>query len=198
MLISSASWTALVRLAAVMGTVTVAGYLVAIKIFMFVILPAWGLSNSAATLVGQNLGAGKPNRAEQSVYKTGLYATWYMGALAAVCLLFTNQICGFFTDDPAVRATAVTCLRCISVGNICYAWGMVLVQAFNGAGDTRTPLMINIFCYWCFQIPLAWTLSVPLHAGPIGIFIAVPATETLATISSFILFRQGKWKLKVI
>ena len=197
-LVSSASWTALVRLCASFGSVSVAGYLVAIKIFMFVILPAWGLCGSAATLVGQNLGAKKPARAEQAVYKTGTYAGWYMGSLALVFLVFTPQIAGFFTSDPAVRATAVTVLRCISVGNIFYAWGMALVQAFNGAGDTRTPLLINVFCYWCFQIPLAWTLAVGLKLGPIGIFAAIPATETLTTVSSWLLFRRGAWKLKVI
>ena len=197
-LITSASWTGLVRLCASFGSVPVAGYLVAIKLFMFIILPAWGLCNSAATLVGQNLGAKKPERAEAAVYKTGMYATWYMGSVAVVFLLFTDQIAGFFTSDPGVRAGAVTCLRCISVGNICYAWGMVLVQAFNGAGDTRTPVLIDVVCYWCFQIPVAWILAIGLHLGPVGIFAAIPSAETLMTVSSYVLFRRGSWKLKVI
>ena len=197
-LIATASWTALVRLCATFGSVPVAGYTVAIKIFMFVILPSWGLSNSAATLVGQNLGAKKPERAEKAVYQTGRYTMAYMGSIAVVFLLFARQLAAFFTSDPAVQIVAADCLRFISVGNICYAWGMVLVQAFNGAGDTRTPSMINFFCYWCFQIPLAWTLTAVLHWGPRGVFAAIPAAENAMTISSLILFRRGTWKKKVI
>lgn len=197
-LIATASWTALVRICASYGSVPVAGYTVAIKIFMFVILPSWGLSNSAATLVGQNLGAKKPERAEQAVYRTGRYAMTYMGAIAVVFLVFARQLAAFFTPDPAVQNVAVTCLRFISIGNICYAWGMVLVQAFNGAGDTRTPSMINFFCYWCFQIPLAWTLAQALHWGPPGVFAAIPTAETAMTVSSLILFRRGSWKRKMI
>ncbi len=165
---------------------------------MFVILPSWGRSNSAATLVGQNLGAKKPERAEKAVYQTGRYATYYMGSIAVVFLLFARQLAAFFTPDLAVQSVAADCLRFISVGNICYAWGMVLVQAFNGAGDTRTPSMINFFCYWCFQIPLAWTLAVVLHWGPRGVFAAIPSAETAMTISSLILFRHGAWKRKMI
>ncbi|MDP9054106.1 MAG: MATE family efflux transporter, partial [Acidobacteriota bacterium] len=138
-LIATASWTGLVRLCATFGTVPVAGYTVAIRIFMFVILPSWGLANSAATLVGQNLGAQQPERAERAVYQTARYTTWYMGSIAVVFLLFAKQLAAFFTSDAAVQSVAADCLRFISVGNICYAWGMVLVQAFNGAGDTRTP-----------------------------------------------------------
>jgi putative MATE family efflux protein len=197
-LIATASWTGLVRLCASFGSEAVAGYTVAIKIFMFVILPSWGLSNSAATLVGQNLGAKQPERAEKAVYQTGVYAMAYMGLIAIVFLVFARQLAAFFTSDPAVQTVAADCLRFISVGNICYAWGMVLVQAFNGAGDTRTPSMINFFCYWCFQIPLAWTLAVVLHWGPRGVFAAIPAAETAMTISSLILFRRGAWKRKLI
>jgi MATE family, multidrug efflux pump len=197
-LIATASWTGLVRLCASFGSVSVAGYTVAIKIFMFVILPSWGLSNSAATLVGQNLGAKQPERAEKAVYQTGVYAMAYMGSIAIVFLVFARQLAAFFTSDPAVQTVAADCLRFISVGNICYAWGMVLVQAFNGAGDTRTPSMINFFCYWCFQIPLAWTLAMVLHWGPRGVFAAIPAAETAMTISSLILFRRGAWKRKLI
>ncbi len=197
-LIATASWAGLVRLCATFGSVPVAGYTVAIKIFMFVILPSWGLSNSAATLVGQNLGARKPERAEQAVYQTGRYAMAYMGSIAIVFLVFARPLVAFFTSDPAVQTVAADCLRFISVGNICYAWGMVLVQAFNGAGDTRTPSLINLVCYWCFQIPLAWTLAVVLHWGPRGVFAAIPSAETLMTVSSLILFRRGTWKKKMI
>jgi putative MATE family efflux protein len=197
-LIATASWTGLVRLCATFGSVPVAGYTVAIKIFMFVILPSWGLSNSAATLVGQNLGARKPQRAEAAVYQTGRYTMIYMGSIAVVFLVFARQLAAFFTSDPAVQDVAAGCLRFISVGNICYAWGMVLVQAFNGAGDTRTPSLINLCCYWFFQIPLAWTLAVVLHWGPPGVFAAIPTAETAMTISSLILFRRGAWKQKMI
>lgn len=196
--IATASWTGLVRICASFGSVPVAGYTVAIKIFMFVILPSWGLSNSAATLVGQNLGAKKPERAEKAVYQTGRYAMYYMGSIAILFLIFAHALAAFFTNDAAVQTVAANCLRFISVGNICYAWGMVLVQAFNGAGDTRTPSLINFFCYWCFQIPLAWTLAVVLHIGPRGVFAAIPSAETLMTISSLILFRRGGWKKKLI
>lgn len=196
--IATASWTGLVRLCASFGSVPVAGYTVAIKIFMFVILPSWGMSNAAATLVGQNLGAGKPERAEASVYQTGRYTMVYMGAIAIVFLLFAPQLVAFFTSDPAVQQVASDCLRFISIGNICYAWGMVLVQAFNGAGDTKTPSLINLCCYWCFQIPLAYTLALVVHMGPRGVFTAIPAAETAMTLSSLVLFRRGSWKRKAI
>ena len=196
--ISTASWAGLVRLCSSFGSVPVAGYNVAIKIFMFVILPCWGMSNAAATLVGQSLGAGKPDRAEAAVYQTGRITMAYMGTLALVFLVFAPQLTGFFTADPAVSAIASDCLRFVSLGNICYAWGMVLVQAFNGAGDTRTPSMINFFCYWCFQIPLAWTLSIPLGWHSRGVFVAIPAAETAMTLAALWLFRHGSWKKKLI
>jgi Na+-driven multidrug efflux pump len=196
--IATASWTGLVRICASFGSVPVAGYTVAMRIFMFVILPCWGLSNSAATLVGQNLGAGHPERSEASVYQTGRFAMYYMGSVAVIFLVFARALAAFFTPDRAVQDVAVDCLRFISVGNICYAWGMVLVQAFNGAGDTRTPSLINFFCYWCFQIPLAWTLAKTLGFGPRGVFGAIPAAETAMTLSSLVLFRRGSWKRKQI
>jgi len=196
--IATASWTALVRICASFGTAPVAGYTVAIRIFMFIILPCWGLSNAAATLVGQNLGARRPERSEAAVYQTGRFAMYYMGSVAVIFLVFAHSLAAFFTPDPAVQSVAVHCLRFISLGNICYAWGMVLVQAFNGAGDTRTPSMINFFCYWCFQIPLAWTLAETLGFGPSGVFAAIPAAETAMTLSSLVLFRRGNWKQKAI
>jgi putative MATE family efflux protein len=196
--ISTASWTGLVRLCATFGTVPVAGYTVAIKIFLFVLLPCWGMSGAAATLVGQSLGAKKPDRAEAAVYQTGRFTMIYMGTVAIVSIVFARQIVAFFTSDPAVQQVASDCLRFISVGNICYAWGMVLIQAFNGAGDTRTPMAVNFFCYWCFQIPLAWVLAVTLHWGPRGVFTAIPAAETAMTLASLVLFRRGAWKRKLI
>jgi Na+-driven multidrug efflux pump len=121
-----------------------------------------------------------------------------MGTIAIVFLIFAPQLAAFFTTDSAVQHVAADCLRSISVGNICYAWGMVLVQAFNGSGDTRTPTVINFFCYWCFQIPLAWTLSTALHWGHRGVFAAIPAAETAMTLCSLVLFRRGAWKKMVI
>lgn len=196
--ISTASWAGLVRLCASFGTVPVAGYNVAIKIFMFVILPCWGMSGAAATLVGQSLGANKPDRAEAAVYQTGRFTTVYMAVLSVAFLVFARELVSFFTADAAVQTIAADCLRFISFGNICYAWGMVLVQGFNGAGDTRTPSLINFFCYWCFQIPLAWVLSVPLGWQHRGVFFAIPAAETAMTLASLWLFRRGSWKKKMI
>jgi putative MATE family efflux protein len=196
--IATASWAGLVRLCAAFGSTAVAGYTVAIKIFMFVILPCWGMSGATATLVGQSLGAKKPERAEAAVYRTGRYTMAYMGALALLFLVLAPRLAGFFTSNPGVLKVASVCLRIISFGNICYAWGMVLVQAFNGAGDTRTPSLINFFCYWCFQIPLAYSLAGLAGWGPRGVFTAIPAAETAMTVSSLILFRRGLWKKKTI
>jgi putative MATE family efflux protein len=196
--ISTASWTGLVRLCATFGTVPVAGYTVALKIFLFVILPCWGMAGSAATLVGQSLGAKKPERAEAAVYRTGRFTMIYMGGVAILSFAFARRVVAFFSSDPAVQDVASECLRFISVGSIFYGWGMVLIQAFNGAGDTRTPLAVNFFCYWCFQIPLAWFLAVILHWGPRGIFAAIPVAETAMTLTSLALFRRGAWKRKLI
>ncbi len=197
-LISTASWLALIRIASLFGTAAVAGYGLGIRIFMFVILPSWGLSNAAATLVGQNLGAGHPERSEQAVYRTGLYNMCYMAVLSILFLIFAPQLAGFFSQDPEVLSVAVTLLRVLSIGNIGYAWGMVLVQAFNGAGDTRTPSVINFFCYWCFQIPLAWFLATQAGMGPEGIFCSIPAAETAMTIAAMFVFRRGSWKKSVV
>jgi putative MATE family efflux protein len=196
--IATASWTGLIRLCATFGSVPVAGYTVAIRIFLFAILPCWGLSGAAATLVGQNLGAKRPDRAEAAVYQTGRYTMVYMGTLSLAFLALAPQMAGFFTQDAAVKQVASDCLRIIALGNVCYAWGMVLVQAFNGAGDTRTPSLINFFCYWCFQIPLAFGLAKGLGWGPRGVFVAIPAAETAMTVCSLILFRRGLWKKKLI
>ena len=197
-LIATASWTGLVRLCAVFGTAPVAGYNIAIRIFLFLLLPAWGMSNAAATLVGQNLGAKRPERAEDAVYKTGQFTMAYMALTAIALVGFARPLALFFTSDPEVVAVASDGMRYIGAGGVVYAWGMVLVQAFNGSGDTRTPSIVNFFCYWCFQIPLAYTLARTLAWGPRGVFIAVPAAETLMTVASLILFRRGAWKSKVI
>jgi len=197
-LISMASWLALIRIASLFGTAAVAGYGLGIRIFMFVILPSWGLSNAAATLVGQNLGAGHPERSEKAVYLTGFYNMCYMALLSVVFLCFAPQLAGFFTNDTTVLPVAVLLLRVLSVGNICYAWGMVLVQAFNGAGDTTTPSIINFVCYWMFQIPLAWFLATVAGMGPKGVFSAIPTAEAAMTIAAMFMFRRGAWKKKKI
>jgi putative MATE family efflux protein len=197
-LISTASWLALIRIASLFGTAAVAGYGLGIRIFMFVILPSWGLSNAAATLVGQNLGAGHPERSEKAVYLTGIYNMCYMAVLSILFLWLAPELAGFFTSDPLVLPVAVTLLRVLSIGNICYAWGMVLVQAFNGAGDTATPSVINFFCYWMFQIPLAWFLATIVGLGPKGVFCSIPAAEAAMTITSAVVFRRGTWKKKSV
>ena len=195
-LIATASWTGMVRISASLGSASIAGYTVGIRIFMFVIMPCWGLSNAAATLVGQSLGARKPERAEAAVYQTGRFATVWMGSITVVFLIFARRLAAFFTHDPAVQQIAADCLRFISVGNVFYGWGMVFVQSFNGAGDTRTPTYINFLCYWCLQIPLAWTLAIFLHGGNRGVFTAIPTAEAAMTLASFFLFRRGAWKHK--
>ncbi len=196
--IATASWLALVRLMSMFGSVAVAGYMIAIRLVIFVILPCWGLCNAAATLVGQNLGAGKPDRAEAAVWRTGFYNMVYMGLVSVFFIFLPEQVVGAFTADPGIARVGETCLRTIGFGNLFYAWGMVMVQAFNGAGDTVTPTLINLGCYWCFQLPLAYVLAFKMGFGPNGVFAAIPAAETALAIVSIILFRRGKWKKQTI
>ncbi|MCP9752941.1 MATE family efflux transporter [Ferruginibacter sp. HRS2-29] len=198
-LIGSGSWIILARLVADTGhSEASAGYQIALRIVVFFILPAWGMSNAAATLVGQNLGAQKPERAEESVFKTARYNAIFMGAVSFIFLFGAPWIIGFFTKEEAVAGYAVQALRIISAGYIFYGIGMVMANAFNGAGDTKTPTIVNLFCFWFFQIPLAYTLAKVLEFGPIGVFMAIPIAETMIAIVSFILFRKGKWKLKKV
>lgn len=197
-MISTASWTGLIRVVASFGSVPVAAYSVALKIFLFLLLPAWGFSGAAATLVGQSLGAKKPDRAESAVYRTGTYNMCYMAVVTFIFLVYARQLASWFTSDLAVQDVAVLALRFLGGGNMIYAWGMTLVQAFNGSGDTRTPTIINFFAYWCFQIPLAYTLAVLLHWGPTGVFLSIPAAEAVMTASALVVFRRGAWKRKII
>ena len=198
MLIATASYVALVRILATYGSNVLAGYVVAIRIVIFVLLPAWGLSNAAATLVGQNLGAKQPERAERSVWITGLWTMGFMAAITLVFLIWTPQIIGVFAAEGEVRAVGVRALRIISYGYIFYAWGMVSVQAFNGAGDTATPTWINLFCFWLFQIPLAWFLAKHVGWGPEGVFWAIALAYSLEAIVGLLLFRRGRWKDKMV
>ncbi|MNY18951.1 MATE family multidrug exporter [compost metagenome] len=161
---------------------------------MFFILPAWGLSNAAATLVGQNLGAKQIERAEKSVMQTAKYNVIFMATIMVITLLGAEYIAGFFTNDQGVKEIAVEAIRIMSLGYIFYGIGMVLINTFNGAGDTWTPTWINFFGFWLFQIPLAYVLAKKLGMGPTGVFMAVPIAETAITIAGYILFKRGKWK----
>jgi putative MATE family efflux protein len=193
-LIASASWMVLARIMAEFGDTAVAGYGVAIRLIMFFLLPAWGMSNAAATLVGQNLGAQKPERAEQSVWRTAKYNTIFMIFVTLVFMIFAQPIVAFMNKDVTVESYAVMALRIVSLGYIFFGVGMVVTNAFNGAGDTRTPTLINIFGFWMFQVPLAFLLAMVFKLGPKGVFIAIVLAETGITIAGIILFRKGKWK----
>ncbi len=197
-LIATASWIGLVRILALYGASVLAGYVIAIRIVVFAILPAWGVSNAAATLVGQNLGAQQPDRAERSVWVTGLYNMVFLGSLGVVFLLGAAPIVGIFTPAGAVRDTAVRCLEIVAYGYPFYAWGMVTAQSFNGAGDTRTPTLIYLVSFWLFQIPLAWILARTLDLGPNGVFWAISIAYSFSALLGIALFRRGTWKAKVV
>jgi len=197
-LIAHTSWILLVRIISAFGSFAVAGYTIGIRIFMFVVLPAWGLSGAAATMVGQNLGAHKPERAVKSVYLTSFYNAVYLGVIAIVLISVPNWIVGFFTSDPRVAPIAVDCLRIVAYGNLVYAFGMVIVQAFNGAGDTVTPTLINIVGFWLFEVPLAWALAFKADMKVPGVFASIPIAEVLITLLGFMMFVKGGWKRKKI
>jgi putative MATE family efflux protein len=197
-LIAHASWVGLVRIIAFSGAAALAGYTIAIRVVIFILLPSWGLSNAAATLVGQNLGARRPDRAESSVWHTGFYNMVFLSTTGIVLIAFPTPILSFFTTDPGVIRFGVQCLRIVSYGFPFYAFGMVLVQAFNGAGDTVTPTWINLGVYWAFQLPLAWFLSQNLGLASTGAFWAIPTAESLLTLTGIYFFRQGHWKLRKI
>lgn len=193
-LIASASWMVLGRIMASFGPVAVAGYGVAIRLIMFFLLPAWGLSNAAATLVGQNLGAQQPGRAEKSVWTVAKYNTIFMLMVTAVFMLLAEPIVQFMNNDPAVVEYAVQALHVMSLGYIFYGVGMVVTNAFNGAGDTKTPTVINLVGFWLFQIPLAYLLALTFNLGPKGVFLAVLLSEMAISIGGVIIFRKGRWK----
>lgn len=194
-IIASGSWIILARLVAETGGTTAsAGYQIAIRNVVFFILPAWGLSNAAATLVGQNLGAKQIERAQQSVYLTAKYSAAFMSFVMILFIFFASPIIRIFTGDEAVVAFGSQALRTIGCGYIFYGIGMVMTQALNGAGDTRTPTLINFFCFWLFQIPLAYFLAKGLDLKTTGVFAAIPIAETLIALTSLYFFRRGKWK----
>ncbi|TDB64204.1 MATE family efflux transporter [Arundinibacter roseus] len=194
-LISSASWIFLARMLAEFGTDVVAGYTIAIRVIIFTLLPAWGMANAAATLVGQNLGAGHPDRAETSVWRTAYYNMWFLLSLAVLFFLAAEPIISLFNTSAAVVQTGVTALRVLCLGYGFYAYGMVIIQAINGAGDTRTPIYLNIICFWLIEIPVAYILALLLNWGPIGVFAAVPIGESILAIMGILVFRRGRWKL---
>jgi putative MATE family efflux protein len=193
-LIASGSWIFLNRLMAQFGDDSIAGYTIAIRILIFFIMPAWGISNAAATLVGQNLGAGLPERAEKSVWLTAKVNAIFMAFVTIFCLVCGHWIISQFTTDANLIHTAQDALQIITLGYIVYGIGMVILNAFNGAGDSKTPSLINFFGYWCFQIPLAWLLSHQFNLGKNGIFYSIIITETLVMITSVIVFKRGNWK----
>jgi putative MATE family efflux protein len=196
--IAHTSWIGLVRIVSMFGAAALAGYTIAIRIVIFVILPSWGLSNAAATLVGQNLGAGHPERAEKAVWRTGLYNVIFLGAVGLIFILFPVPIVRLFTHDPEVVRLGAACLRIISYGNLGYAYFMVMMQAFNGAGDTITPTIVNFFGFWLLEIPLAYGLAIPLHMRSNGVFVSIAIAESAMAGASAILFKRGKWKRQKI
>jgi putative MATE family efflux protein len=196
--IAHISWIGLVRIVSVFGAAALAGYTIAIRIVVFVILPSWGLSNAAATLVGQNLGAKQPDRAEQSVWRTGFYNMLFLGSVGVFFVMFAEPIVRLFTHDPAVVPLGAACLRIVSYGNIGYAYGMVMLQAFNGAGDTVTPTIVNLFGFWLLEIPLAYWLAIGLHWRSNGVYAAIVIAECSIAAASAVLFKRGRWKTQQI
>ncbi|WP_299229593.1 MATE family efflux transporter [uncultured Psychroserpens sp.] len=197
-LIGTSSWVFLMRIMSEFGSEVLAGYTIAIRVMMFTFMPAWGMSNAAATLVGQNLGAEQPERAEQSVWKTGKYCAYFMGLVSIAYLIFAPEIIGWFTQEPNVVEKGSLCLRIIAAGYIFYAYGMVVINSFNGAGDTGTPTIINFICFWLFQLPFAYVMAITFEFGPIGVFLAIVLAEVLISIMAIVWFKKGHWKLKKV
>jgi len=192
--IATASWLSLARINATFGSAAVAGYSLAIRIILFTILPSWGISSAAATLVGQNLGAKKPERSERAVWIAGAYNCGFLTLIGILFFVAARPLVRLFTNDAAVETIAVEALRLVSLGYPFYAWGMIMEQAFNGAGDTWTPTRINFFCYWMLQLPLAWWLANNAGLGPKGVYLAICSAESVLAVVSMIFFRRGAWK----
>jgi putative MATE family efflux protein len=193
-LIDTSSYVGLVRVISTFGSDALAGYTIGIRTVIFAILPAWGLSNAAATMVGQALGAKNPDRAEHSVWTAGKYNAIVLGLVSVVFVVFAPQIVGIYTNDPRVAPYATSCLRIVSTGFVFFAYGLVFTQSFNGAGDTWTPTWINLGCFWVLQIPLAWLLAIRLQMGPQGVFIAMTVAFSMLAVVSGVIFRRGNWK----
>lgn len=193
-LIGTASYIGLVRILSTFGSAALAGYTIGIRIVIFALLPSWGISNAAATMVGQNLGAGHADRAERAVWSAARYNAMFLGSLALIFIAFAPAIIGAFTSDPAVASYGVACLRIVSAGFLFFAYGMVITQSFNGAGATWTPTIINLFVFWLWEIPLAYVLAKPLGLGPHGVFVSMAVAYSTLAIVSALVFRRGRWK----
>ena len=195
-LVHTTAWVGLVRVIASFGSAAVAGYTIGIRTILFAILPSWGLSAASATMVGQALGAKKPERAESAVWTACRYNLMFLGSIGTIFVLFTSNIVALYTDDAEIARHAIDCLRIVSLGFVFYAYGMVLTQSFNGAGDTWTPTWINLGCLWAWQIPLAWMLALRLGLGPRGVYVAITIAFSTLAIVSAVIFRRGRWKKK--
>lgn len=193
-IIASASWIFLVRILSTFGSAALAGYTIGIRVIVFAIMPAWGMANAAATLVGQNLGAGLPERAEKSVYHSAFLNMIFLGIITVVFYTLAGPIVGIYTDDPAVLESGMQCLKIVSLGYIFYAYGMVIIQSFNGAGDTLTPTILNVFGFWLFQIPFAYLMAILLDLQTTGVYIAIVTAESAMAVVAILIFRRGKWK----
>ena len=198
LIIATSSWVGLVRIMATFGSEVLAGYTIAVRIIMFTMLPAWGLSNAAATLVGQNLGAKAPERAERSVWMVGWANMVLLGLVGLCYVMFDQPLVRIFTDEAGVIVAGAACLRTVSYGYLFYAWGMVMAQAFNGAGDTMTPTRINLVCFWILEIPLAYLLALKLGVGASGVYWSIVIAESIAGLAGIWLFRRGHWKLREV
>jgi putative MATE family efflux protein len=196
--IATASWIGLIRVLSTFGSDALAGYTIAIRIVLFALLPAWGLANAAATMVGQSLGAQKPDRAEQAVWIAGAINLVFLGSVGIVFMAAAPFITSLFGGDAATTIYAIRCLRIVSAGFFFYAYGMVISNSFNGAGDTWTPTLLNLFCFWLFEIPMAWALSRMLDFGPTGVFTAIMVAFSVFAVAAAVLWRRGKWKLAVV
>lgn len=197
-MIESASWIGLVRILAGFGSAALAGYTIAIRVALFALLPSAGIANAAATLVGQNLGAKEPERAERSVWIAGGYNFAFLGAVSVLFVATPEPLLRLFSQDPLAVPYAIDCLRLVALGFLFYAYGMVIVMSFNGAGDVRTPMLLNLVCFWLLKIPLAWALAVPLGFGPRGVFIAIAVAYSCLAVAAVLLFRRGRWKQAVV
>jgi putative MATE family efflux protein len=193
--IASCSWIFLMRIISDFGQDAVTGYQTALRVIVFTILPAWGFANAAATLVGQNLGAGKPDRAEKSVWRTAFLTMLFFIFIAIIFLLFAQPILSVFIHDAVSLSYGVECLHIVALGYLFFSYGMIISQSFNGAGDTKTPTILNLVCFWFLQIPLAWFMAKWLQMGPKGVYFAIGISEALLAIICIIIFKRGKWKL---